>query len=224
MNSRKKPCEVAVSAFGADLADIKTDLRRAADAGAGAVHIDVMDGHFVPTLGMGIQWAEAASRHVGLPMDVHLMTLHPQRFAQPFLALSVRTLLFHLEASDPQTAWDLLCQIKKQGIRCGLAVAPDSQLQLLLSFLPLIDEVLLMTSYPGQPLARYLTGSPDRVAALQKLLSASAGRVDIAVDGGLNPDSALDCVNAGASKVIMGRAFFSSPHPESIVRALCPKK
>jgi Pentose-5-phosphate-3-epimerase len=199
---------LSVSAFAADTAHTARDIRRAQEAGADALHIDVMDGHFVTLMGLSVSWLEAMRQYISVPLDVHLMTVNPERFIPQFALPGVKSMVFHLEGRTRAENRGALALIGKTGIKKGLAVSPATPLEEVRPYLAEMDELLLMSSQPGQPGSKFEPDTMERVRALRHMVEAGDYPLRISVDGGLTEELAHECLDNGADNIIMGRAFF----------------
>ena len=189
---------------------------------ADALHVDVMDGHFVPAMGLGPAWLRSLGRRTRLPaLDIHLMTSEPWMFAPQFFDFQPRSIVFHLEA-DPaleSAAGHLRC-IARRGIGCGLAVSPGTPTSALEPFVELVDEILVMGAQPGREGALFEVATLDRIGAVRDMALRRGREIGIAVDGGLDEALAEACIRCGATKVVIGRAFFGSRRKRAFVRRI----
>jgi ribulose-phosphate 3-epimerase len=207
---------LSISAFAADVGRTSGDLVRIHAAGADSVHVDVMDGHFVTLTGLGTHWLASMRREIHLPVDVHFMTLDPGKFVPQFAPFGVASMVFHLEGlADGQIA-ETLGAIASYGIPAGVALSPDSDPETAAPYLDRIERLLVMSSRPGEPGAVFLPDSLKRIAAVRGMADKAGSRARIAVDGCLNQDTALACLESGADTVIMGRAFFRHEDPVAL--------
>lgn len=214
---------LSVSAFAADVGHAARDIAHAHAAGADAIHVDVMDGHFVTLTGLGTPWLEAMRPRITLPVDIHLMTLSPRRFIPQFAGFGVSSMSFHIEVGERRENEDALAMIRALGIRAGLAVSPGTDMSSLLPYLNEIDELVVMSSRPGEPGSVFETDALRRIAAARAMADRVRGperRLRISTDGGLDPDLALACLESGADNVVMGRAFFRHASPNAVADAI----
>ncbi len=211
---------LSVSAFAADAGHAARDIRRIQDSGADSIHADVMDGQFVTLTGLGDNWFDAMHGRISLPVEVHFMTLSPGRLIRRFVQYRMATAIFHVEAMAADDVAGLLALLKRHGIRGGLALSPDAEPAALHPYLPLLDEILVMTSRPGEPHSVFIPNSETRIQSVRRLVDAVNPRVTVAVDGGLDAGIALDCIAAGAHKVVLGRSFFRHHCPEELVESI----
>jgi ribulose-phosphate 3-epimerase len=194
---------VLPSLLACDFANLRREIERVEDAGLPALHLDIMDGHFVPNLSFGLPVVEAVRRSTDLPLDVHLMIEEPAKFIERFRGAGANSLTIHVEAvEDPRPVLD---EIRSLGALAGLALNPPTPLSAIEPSLPHCDLVLVMSVMPG------FGGQPFDETALEKLLALS-DRTDhealLEVDGGINTMNVADCVEAGADLIVAGSAIF----------------
>lgn len=209
---------VAPSVLACDFGRLSDEVRKMEDAGADWLHIDVMDGHFVPNLTMGPVVVEAIRRASRLPLDIHLMIDHPQQSVRPFLDAGAYTLTPHIEAEGLRTEGSveqLLDVIRQGGARAGLALRPRTNAEAVKPFLPRLDLVLVMSVEPGFGGQRFM---PEVVPKVRQLRQWFAG--DISVDGGINAETGRLCREAGANILVAGTYLFRSPACHAAVQSL----
>ncbi len=198
---------IAPSILSADFARLAEAIDAAASAGADWIHVDVMDGHFVPNLTLGPAVIAAVRRVTELPLDVHLMIEHPERYAEAFVAAGADRLTVHQEACVHLHR--TVEAIRELGVRPGVAVNPATPLATLDEILPYIDLVLVMSVNPGFGGQRYIPTSTVKIARLRRMLE-ERGLTGIAleVDGGISPATAPEVAAAGANVLVAGAAIF----------------
>ncbi|MGI8424919.1 MAG: ribulose-phosphate 3-epimerase [Chloroflexota bacterium] len=200
---------IAPSILAADFGRMAEQVRDAQAAGADAVHVDVMDGQFVPEISFGRRLTELLREATSLPLDVHLMVSNPGRHIQPFAAAGAATITVHAEAAAPTSLPDLLRQIRRTGARAGLALKPSTPATVLARLYPLLDHILIMTvepGYSGQPF------QPNMLPKLQEIASTATQTTTIAVDGGIDPHTIKHCAQSGAGFFVAGSSVFSPNH------------
>ena len=195
---------IAPSILSADLTCLGKQVAQVEEAGADWLHIDIMDGHFVPNLSFGPAVVKWLDKVVKVPQDVHLMVQEPQKFIEPFVKAGASALTIHVEARG--NIRETLKQIKKAGLWCGLSIKPDTQAATLIPYLDLIDLILVMSVYPGFGGQEFLPQSPEQINQVAKL--AKDHNILVEVDGGINRQTAKIAYNSGARALVAGAAIF----------------
>ena len=209
---------IAPSILSADFGRLAGEVEAVAAAGADWIHVDVMDGHFVPPITIGPLVVEALHRATGLPLDVHLMIERPERQVREFAHAGARGITVHVEACDDVPR--VLAAVRDAGASPGLALNPPTPLERVRPFLHLVDLLLVMSVNPGWGGQPFVPGSLEKLAAARHLRSESGARFLIEVDGGIKPENATDAVAAGADVLVSGSAVFGSHDYPAIIRAL----
>jgi ribulose-phosphate 3-epimerase len=202
---------IAPSILSADFGHLARDVRRAEEAGADWIHVDVMDGHFVPNITIGPLVVEAVRRSTDLPVDIHLMIESPERYVEAFAGAGADLITVHSEACPHLHR--VLASIREAGARPGVAVNPGTGVEVLVDALPLVDLVLVMTVNPGFGGQSFIPRSIDRLVRLEGMLGREglSGSVDVQVDGGISDTTAAGVVSAGANVLVAGSALFQAP-------------
>jgi len=209
---------IAPSLLAADLGRLGSEIQRAERAGADWLHVDIMDGHFVPNLSFGPAVVETARRFTRLPLDVHLMCSRPATVLEAFAQAGASLITVHVELGN--RVGDLLWKIRSLGRKVGLAVNPPTPIANVLPFLEQIDLLLVMTVNPG------FGGQSFIEEAVPKIQQAEAWRREhgleyhLEVDGGINLLTAAECVRAGADTLVSGTALFSQRNLSAAIRKL----
>ncbi len=203
-----KTIEIAPSILSADFARLGEEVREAEAAGADRIHVDVMDGRFVPNITMGVVVVEALRRVTRLPLEVHLMIVEPERFLEAFARAGADLLIVHPEATPH--AHRAIQQIKALGVQAGLALNPATPLAWFEDLLPELDQALLMTVNPGFGGQRFLEQSLPRLERLRAMRDRLNPACRIEVDGGINPETAPRAVQAGAEVLVAGSSVFNA--------------
>jgi ribulose-phosphate 3-epimerase len=209
---------LAPSILAADLGHLGDQVALAERGGAGAIHVDVMDGHFVPNLSVGPATVSAIRRTTSLPVDVHLMVENAANFIEPFAQAGARWISVHVESTVHLNR--TLNVIARLGLRPGVAVNPATPLGALEEVLPDVGFVLVMTVNPGFGGQSLLKGSLDRIRRLKRQLAERGLPVEIEVDGGIDPGNVRSVVDAGANIIVAGSAVFASGDPERGARLM----
>ena len=206
MRRSRRIARLAPSLLSADFADLADAIRRVEQGGADALHLDVMDGHFVPNISFGPALVGAVRKRTRLPLDVHLMVERPQRFLEAFRRAGGDTLVVHLECSDPVRP--TLEAIRELGARPGLAVKPESRMEDAYPYLDIADEFMVMGVHPGFSGQSLLPGTLERIRAARSELDRSGREIDLALDGGVTIEVAREATVAGATFLVCGQSVF----------------
>jgi ribulose-phosphate 3-epimerase len=198
--------KLAPSILSADFARLGQQIDEAARAGADYVHVDVMDGHFVPNITIGAPVVASIRRATNLPLDVHLMIEHPERYVSQFAQAGANIITVHVEASAHLHATIRL--IKELGAKAGVSLNPPTPLAVAEEFLPHVDLVLIMSVNPGFGGQSFLPETLPKIVDMRKLLKNRELRAELEVDGGINADNASDIVEAGADILVAGNSIF----------------
>lgn len=208
--------KIAPSILSANFLKLGEEIKAAEKAGADILHIDIMDGHFVPNITIGPFIVEAIHTITSLPLDVHLMIEEPDKYLEDFIKAGADYLTVHYEASVHLHR--TVHYIKENGIKAGVSLNPATPVWSLEHILPDIDMALIMSVNPGFGGQGFIQMSTDKIKTLKRLISEKGLHTLIEVDGGVKLDNALDIVSAGADILVMGSAFFHSKDYGTIVR------
>ena len=198
--------KLAPSILSADFARLGEQIAEVARAGADYIHVDVMDGHFVPNITVGAPVVASIRPVTSLPLDVHLMIEHPERYVSQFVQAGADIITVHVEASAHLHATIRL--IKELGARAGVSINPPTPLGVVEEFLPHVELVLVMSVNPGFGGQPFIPETLPRIARIRKLLDDRGLRAELEVDGGINADNAPDIVKAGADVLVAGNSIF----------------
>ena len=204
----ERPLKIAPSILAADFARLGEEVKAAERAGADWIHVDVMDGSFVPNITMGALVVRALRDVTTLPLDVHLMVIQPERHIGVFAEAGARSISVHYEATT--NIHRALMQINDAGCCAGIAINPHTTADSLVHLLPRVDLVNVMTVNPGFGGQSYLPEMSAKIARLREMIDQSGRGVDIEVDGGINGDTAREVIQAGANVLVMGTSLFQA--------------
>ena len=200
--------KIAPSILSADFLKLGEEIKSAESAGADLLHIDIMDGRFVPNITIGPAIVEAINRITSLPLDVHLMIEEPDRYLGDFINAGADYLTVHYEACIHLHR--TVQSIKESGIRAGVSINPATPSSVLESILPDADIVLIMSVNPGFGGQKFIPSAIDKINTLKKIISEKKLPLLIEVDGGVKLDNTAEIISAGADILVMGSGFFNS--------------
>jgi ribulose-phosphate 3-epimerase len=210
--------KIAPSILAADFARLGTQVAQAQAAGADYIHVDVMDGHFVPNLTMGPHVVQAVDRVTELPLDVHLMMEAPERYLGAFCQAGADILTVHVETCPHLHR--TVQQIKELGCRAGVTLNPATPAASLQEILPYVDLVLVMTVNPGFGSQEFIHGTLPKIRQVRAMLDARNPGAELEVDGGISPDTAPLVVGAGATVLVAGSAIFGQDDIREAIRQI----
>ncbi len=204
-----KQIQVAPSVLAADFANLGDEIRRVEKAGADVIHVDVMDGHFVPNISIGLPVVKSIRKVTALPFDVHLMISDPGDYIGPFADAGADNITFHLESNgDPD---EIICEIRKTGCSVGICLKPKTVAELIFPFLEKIDLVLVMTVEPGFGGQSFMEDMMLKVRKIRRRILDNALPVHLEVDGGIDENTVRTAHEAGANMMVAGTSVFQHP-------------
>ena len=209
---------IAPSLLAADFSDLKSEISRMEDAGANYLHLDIMDGHFVPNISFGPGVVASLRRHTDLYFDVHLMISDPLSYVDSFIKAGADIITFHYEAvSDPMATF---IAIKGKEIPCGIAISPDTPAEAVFPFVGVADMILVMTVEPGLGGQALIPETLDKVRAIRRYAESQGVKIKLEVDGGINEENAAYCTEAGANILVAGSSLLRTKRPRSVMQAM----
>jgi ribulose-phosphate 3-epimerase len=209
---------IAPSLLSADFGSLAEEVARVERGGADLLHLDVMDGHFVPNITFGPPLVKAVHKVATIPLDVHLMIEEPDRYIEAFAAAGAARISVHAEVLPHLHRTVEL--IKRLGVKAGVAINPATPVVVLEEIASELDQVLVMSVNPGFGGQTFIASSESKVRAVRQLLSRVGSRAPIEIDGGIEQSNAARVVAAGVDILVAGQAIFGSGHPEQATRDL----
>ncbi|MDZ5781767.1 ribulose-phosphate 3-epimerase [Marinococcus luteus] len=210
--------KIAPSILAADFAELGRAVKEIDEAGADYIHIDVMDGHFVPNITFGLPVIEAIRPYSDKPFDVHLMIEKPERYIEDFAQAGADIISVHVEACPH--VHRTVQQIKEAGCRAGVVLNPATPVEMITHILPDVDLVLLMTVNPGFGGQAFIPNVLDKIRAVKKAADVVNPELEIEVDGGVSRETAKDCLEAGANVLVSGSALFKQEDKAKAIEEL----
>ena len=213
--------EIAPSILSADFTRLAEEIAAVKAGGARMLHVDVMDGHFVPNITIGLPVVKSIRAATDLIIDTHLMISEPGRYAVEFVQAGADMVSVHIEADDHLHR--TLTAIREAGANAGIAINPATPIELLTEALPYCDFVLLMTVNPGFGGQRFIPTMTDKLRRLREMITQRGLAVKIEIDGGIDVSNISEIVNAGAEMIVAGSAVFGKDDPAAAVKGLIDK-
>lgn len=207
---------ISPSILSADFANLERDIKAVEKNGADWLHIDVMDGHFVPNITIGVPVVKSLKSVVSIPLDVHLMIENPEKYIEPFANAGADIITFHYEAAQDKIK-SIIELIKSFNIKAGLSIKPKTSPQEILEYLPMLDMVLIMTVEPGFGGQKFMQECAEKIPVIKK---HAPKNLIIQVDGGINADTARVCTQSGADSLVAGNYIYKSADIKSAIESL----
>lgn len=209
---------VAPSILAADFANLQKEITMINESSADLIHVDIMDGVFVPNISMGLPVVHAVKKHAKKPLDVHLMIVQPERYIEDFRQAGAAIISVHAEACTHLHR--TIQQIKATGAKAGVALNPHTPVSVLSEILNDIDMVCMMSVNPGFGGQKFIPNTYNKIRELSAMIKSKNARVDIEIDGGVNQDNARDLLDAGATVLVAGNFVFASSDPKATIAKL----
>lgn len=212
---------IAPSILSGNFLNLEPDIRMV-NNNADLIHIDVMDGSFVPNISFGFPVVEAIAKAVTVPMDVHLMIVNPDKYVERFAKTGAEMISFHLEAADQagKDPRDIIAQIKSFGVKAGLVINPDIPVERLFPYIDDVDFFLIMSVFAGFGGQKFIPESIDRIKTLKAEMDRRGVVKDIEVDGGVSASNARILAEAGATILVAGSSVFKAESPAKAINEL----
>lgn len=209
---------ISPSILSADFANLERDIKLVETNGADWIHVDVMDGHFVPNITIGIPVTAALKRVASVPLDVHLMIENPEKYAQDFIKAGADILTFHYEAMrNDEEIFKLIRLIKAHDVKAGLSIKPKTPAEKILPFLDELDLLLVMTVEPGFGGQKFMEDCAEKIKVIRKNAPSS---LIVQVDGGINAETGRICRDYGATSLVAGNYVYKSADIKSAIESL----
>ena len=208
---------ISPSILSADFANLERDIKKVENAGADWIHVDVMDGHFVPNITIGAPVVKSLRPVTNLTLDVHLMIENPEKYIEDFIKAGADIITFHYEAVLPENISDLIKNIKEKGVKAGLSIKPKTSPEDILKYLPELDMLLVMTVEPGFGGQKFMQDCAEKIKTIKK---HAPENLIIQVDGGINNETAKICTNYGATSLVAGNYIYKSDDIKQAIKSL----
>lgn len=208
---------VSPSILSADFANLERDIKLVERNGADWIHVDVMDGHFVPNITIGIPVVKSIKKVTTLPLDVHLMIENPEKYIEGFTNAGADILTFHYESVKKENIKPLITKIKNFGLKAGLSIKPKTQPEEILEFLPDLDLVLVMTVEPGFGGQKFMADCAEKIKIIKQHATQN---LFVQVDGGINAETGEICTKYGANSLVAGSYIYKAENIKEAISSL----
>ncbi len=211
--------QIAPSILSANFSKMGEEVRSMEECGADVIHYDVMDGVFVNNITFGLKMLEDIRPHTTLPIDAHLMIVHPEKYVERFAKAGADIITVHWEACQDNLK-EVLELIKSTGVKCGAVINPDTPVEKIKDVIPLCDMVLVMSVFPGFGGQKFIPSALDKLREIRAIIEESGKDIDLEVDGGITAENVRDAVEAGANVIVAGSAVFKAPDRAAMIAKL----
>lgn len=201
---------IAPSILASDMLNLGEEIKKIEKSGSKYVHVDVMDGCFVPNISFGMPIISAVRSCTDLVVDVHAMIVNPDKYIKDFTKAGADIITFHLEALEPNRVMETIDAIHNEGLKAGISIKPGTDVKELVPYINSIEMVLIMTVEPGFGGQKFMPDMMDKVRFVRKIANKENKELNIQVDGGINNETLKDAMEAGANIFVLGTAFFKS--------------
>ena len=214
-----KNIQIAPSILSADFAKMGEEVRSLEQNGADVVHVDVMDGVFVNNITFGIKMVEDIRKITKLPLDCHLMIVHPEKYVERFAKAGADIITVHYEACQDNLK-EVLALIQSTGVKCGAVINPDTPVEKIADVIPMCDMVLIMSVFPGFGGQKFIVGALDKLREVKAIVEKLGKDIDIEIDGGVTEENVAEIKAAGANVIVAGSTVFKAADRAEIIKRL----
>ena len=214
-----KNVKIAPSILSADFSKMGEEVKSLEQSGADVVHCDVMDGVFVNNITFGIKMVEDIRGCTTLPLDCHLMIVHPEKYVERFAKAGADVITVHWEACQDNLK-EVLTLIKSTGVKCGAVINPDTPVEKIKDVIELCDMVLVMSVFPGFGGQKFIPSALDKLREIRAIIDASGKEIDLEIDGGVTAENVEEIKAAGANVIVAGSAVFKAADRSAIIAKL----
>lgn len=211
--------KIAPSILSADFSKMGEEVQSLEKSGADLVHCDVMDGVFVNNITFGIKMVEDLRKITTLPLDCHLMIVHPEKYVERFAKAGADSITVHYEACQNNLK-EVLTLIKNAGVKCGAVINPDTPVEKIQDVIPMCDMVLIMSVFPGFGGQKFIPEALDKLRQVKQIIEKSGKAIDLQIDGGVTAENIAQIKEAGANVIVAGSAVFKAPDRAKMIQNL----